>query len=78
MTDRPINCTVETVRAIPDNWTMIPRAMLPRLNGRFGRNYDAAPTDLKPTILAIAELEHRAREARSPRSQSKENARDDL
>lgn len=47
----------------PSNWKAIPRAMLPRLNGRFGRGYDAAPAALKPTILAIAELEHRAREA---------------
>lgn len=48
----------------PSNWVAIPRAMLPRLNGRFGRNYDDAPAELKPTILAIAKLEHEAREAR--------------
>lgn len=45
----------------PSNWKMIPRAMLPRLNGRFGRDYDNAPADLRPTIMAIAELEHQAR-----------------
>ena len=48
----------------PANWACIPRALLPRLNGRFGRDFDAAPAELKPTILAIAKLEHKAREAR--------------
>lgn len=46
------------------NWACIPRAMLPRLNGRFGRNFDTAPAELKPTILAIAKLEHAAREVK--------------
>jgi hypothetical protein len=48
----------------PSNWECVPRALLPRLNGRFGRDYDTAPAELKPTILAIAKLEHKAREAR--------------
>ncbi|MBK4215802.1 HNH endonuclease [Paracoccus caeni] len=48
----------------PSNWELIPQAMLPRLNGRFGRNYDAAPDELKPTIMAVTKLEHRVREAR--------------
>lgn len=48
----------------PSNWTMLPRAILPRLNGRFGRKYDGAPAELKPVIMAIAKLEHGAREAR--------------
>jgi hypothetical protein len=47
----------------PANWVSIPRALLPRLNGRFGRDYDSAPAELKPTLLAIAKLEHKAREA---------------
>ncbi|MDR7102957.1 HNH endonuclease signature motif containing protein [Croceicoccus sp. BE223] len=51
----------------PANWKLVPRAMLPRLNGRFGRDYDAAPAELKPVIMATAELEHRAREARRNR-----------
>lgn len=46
----------------PSNWEAVPRGLLPRLNGRFGRDYDQAPDELKPTILAIAKLEHRARE----------------
>lgn len=45
----------------PSNWAAIPRALLPRLNGRFGRGYDDAPPELKPTIMAIARLEHEAR-----------------
>lgn len=51
----------------PSNWVLIPRALLPRLNGRFGRGYDTAPADLKPTILAVAKLEQAAREARTGR-----------
>lgn len=48
----------------PSNWTCIPRALLPRLNGRFGRDFESAPAELKPTILAIAKLEHKARTTR--------------
>lgn len=47
----------------PSNWACVPRALLPRLNGRFGRDFENAPAELKPTILAIAKLEHKAREA---------------
>jgi hypothetical protein len=48
----------------PANWEAVPMALAPRLNGRFGRGYDQAPADLKPTIMAIAKLEHKARTAR--------------
>lgn len=48
----------------PSNWEAVPRALLPRLNGRFGRNYDDAPAELKPAILAVAKLEHGLREKR--------------
>lgn len=48
----------------PANWEAIPMGLAPRLNGRFGRGYDHAPDELKPTIMAIAKLEHRAREVR--------------
>ncbi|MGR3452911.1 HNH endonuclease [Pseudooceanicola sp.] len=48
----------------PSNWVAIPRAMLPRLNGRFGRDFDSAPAELKPVILETARLEYEAREAR--------------
>ncbi len=46
----------------PINWEAIPRAILPRLNGRFGRGYDTASPEVKPTILLVAKLEHQARE----------------
>ena len=48
----------------PSNWEAVPQGLLPRLNGKSGRDYDHAPAELKPTILAIAKLEHKAREAR--------------
>ncbi|MFD1913835.1 HNH endonuclease [Halodurantibacterium flavum] len=48
----------------PSNWEAIPRALLPRLNGRFGRGYDHAPPELKPTIMAIAKLAQKAQDAR--------------
>ena len=48
----------------PSNWEAIPAAMAPRLNGRFGRGYDHAPAELKPTIMLTAKLEHAAREAK--------------
>jgi len=51
----------------PANWEAIPLALLPRLNGRFGRGYDAAPAEVKPVILAVCKLEHRAREIRKGR-----------
>jgi hypothetical protein len=47
----------------PANWKLIPRAMLPRLNGKYGRDYDNAPAELKPLIMRTAELQHIARNA---------------
>lgn len=49
----------------PANWDAIPYALAPRLNGKFGRGYDDAPAEIKPTIMAIAKLEHAARNARA-------------
>lgn len=46
----------------PSNWEAVPRAMLPRLNGIRGRNYDNAPAELKPVIMTLTKLEHEARE----------------
>ncbi|HRE44077.1 MAG TPA: HNH endonuclease signature motif containing protein [Terricaulis sp.] len=48
----------------PENWLLIPRALLPRLvPGKHGQgiDYDAAPAELKPAILATAKLKHAAR-----------------
>lgn len=47
----------------PSNWQLISRSLLPRLSGgRVGRvGYDVAPASLKPTIMAVAQLEHAVR-----------------
>lgn len=50
----------------PANWEAVPRGLLPRLNGIYGRGYDQAPAEIKPTIMAIAKLEHRVRSAKHP------------
>lgn len=52
----------------PANWFLIPRAMLPRLAGRWGTNYDTAPPEVKPTLFAIAKLESKARTIRRGKS----------
>ncbi len=46
----------------PENWQAIPQALLPRLSGRWSLAYDSAPDELKPAILATAQLQHAARE----------------
>lgn len=48
----------------PANWIAIPRALLTRLaGGRWGRvPYDQAPAEIRPVLMAIARLEHAARE----------------
>jgi hypothetical protein len=56
----------------PSNWKAIPRGLLPRLNGKTGRNYDTAPDEVKPTILAIAQLEQALSDARKGRGEEQE------
>lgn len=51
----------------PDNWCAIPRALLPRLAGRWHLSYDDAPPELRPILMKIARLEHAARERRRSR-----------
>lgn len=46
----------------PANWQAIPRALLPRLNSKYGRNYDNSDQSVKPIIMATARLEHSTRE----------------
>lgn len=60
-----LKCRGDRLDTDPSNWHLIPRALLPRLSGRFGRGYDAAPADLKPVIMAVSELEHAARKRRA-------------
>lgn len=53
----------------PANWVPIARALLLSLN-RKGRDYDGAPTELKPVLMAIATLEH----AHAARKRQREGA----
>lgn len=59
-----LKCIGERSNCDPSNWELVPRGLLPRLNGKSGRNYDRAPIELKPAIMAVAKLEHRVRERR--------------
>lgn len=52
-----LKCKGDKLNVDPSNWELIPRELLPRLN-LHGRGYDVAPDELKPTIMAVAKLEH--------------------
>jgi hypothetical protein len=51
----------------PTNWVLIPRAILPRLNGGRGKRlgYDQAPAELKPLLLTTAKLAHAVKQRRT-------------
>lgn len=51
----------------PSNWVLIPRAMLPRLAGRWALPFDQAEPEVKPLVMALAKLQHRKRQAKSAR-----------
>ncbi len=54
----------------PSNWELVPRAIIPRLNGgphRAHLAYDQAHPDVRAALLTIAKVEHRARELRKKR-----------
>lgn len=54
----------------PTNWLAIPRALLPRLNGRWTSiPFDQADPEIKPLLLAVAQLKHKANETRRRRPQ---------
>jgi hypothetical protein len=57
-----LKCKGDRRNTDPSNWELIPRALLPRLGGRYGRGYDHAPAALKPTIMAVAKLEQQIRQ----------------
>ncbi len=63
-----LKCLGDQLNTDPSNWELVPRAFLPRLNGRFGRGYDGAPNELKPTIMAVVKIEHQIREKTKRRS----------
>lgn len=49
----------------PSNWKAMPRSTLPRLSGgRWHKPYQDYAPEVRPTILAVAELEHIARQVR--------------
>lgn len=52
-----LKCKTDRLNTDPSNWELIQRSLLPRLGGRYGRGYDQAPAELKPTIMAVAKLE---------------------
>lgn len=61
----------------PENWELLRRSLLPRLNGGPHKKklaYDDAPDEIKPTILAVAKLERqvrdKARKATRPRTKT--------
>ena len=58
----------------PTNWECIDRGLLPRLNGRHGHNYDNAPKELKPSIMMIAKVKHKAQKA-TPEEQNNAHRR---
>lgn len=54
----------------PSNWELIPRGVLPRLNGGRATRimaYDTAPDELKPVLMTIARVDHKASELRRKR-----------
>jgi hypothetical protein len=54
----------------PSNWQLIPRALLPRLNGGRRKQHlahDEAAPELRPALITIAKIDHRARELRRQR-----------
>lgn len=53
-----LKCLGDRLNTDPSNWELVPIGLLPRLNSRFGRDYDHAPAEIKPTIMAVARLEH--------------------
>lgn len=49
----------------PSNWVCLPSGIKPRLiDGPAGRDYDGAPKELKPSILATAKISQRIHEIR--------------
>jgi hypothetical protein len=57
----------------PSNWILIPRGVLPRINGGRATRvmaYDTAPEELKPVLMTLARVDHRASELRRKRRSS--------
>lgn len=55
----------------PSNWELLPRAAQPFLNGHRGHNYEAAPAEIKPTIIALAKVKHKKGQIQKTNRESK-------
>ncbi|RWO37310.1 MAG: HNH endonuclease [Mesorhizobium sp.] len=64
-----LKCLGDKANTDPSNWEPVPIGLLPRLNGKSNRGYDRAPAELKPTIMAVAKLEHAAAARRKSKSE---------
>lgn len=64
-----LKCLGDKTNCDPSNWELVPLGLLPRLNGKSNRNYDRAPAELKPTIMAVAKLEHAVAAYRKSKSE---------
>jgi hypothetical protein len=53
-----LKCKGDKLNTDPSNFELVPNAMQWRLSENGGRGYDEASTELKPTIMAVAKLEH--------------------
>lgn len=45
----------------PSNWELLPRAVLPYLNGHRGMDYEAVEPEVKPVVLTLAKVKHARR-----------------
>jgi hypothetical protein len=59
-----LKCKGDKLNTDPSNWQLVPRGVLARLNKRWRGTYDQAPGELRPSMMQVAELEHRLGEAR--------------
>lgn len=62
-----LKCLGDKANTDAANWTLIPRTILPRLNGgRHKRHlaFDSAEPEVRPALLTVAKLDHRARQLR--------------
>lgn len=64
-----LKCLGDKANTDPSNWEPVPIGLLPRLNGKSNRAYDRAPAELKPTIMAVAKLEHAIAARRKSKSE---------
>lgn len=62
-----LKCLGDKANTSPANWELISRGLLPRLNGGARKQhlaYEDAAQEVRPVLLAIAKIDHQARELR--------------